>query len=66
MAADKPKLHIGHLFVAGIITAAGAGLFWGIASLCRSAAAGRRESNEDRTGSELDAMLISAEAASIE
>lgn len=62
--AEKPELHIGHLFVAGMITAAGAGLFWGIATLVRGQVNKRQP--EDKTGTELDAMLIASESVAIE
>lgn len=55
----RRDLDIGHLFLAGVITAAGAGVFWWIASCFK-------KTKEDDERDELDDMILASEASMIE
>ena len=53
------ELDIGHLFLAGVITAAGAGVFWWISSCFKKT---KKEDDHD----DLDDMILASEASMIE
>ncbi len=53
-------LDIGHLFLAGVITAAGAGVFWWITSCFK------KTKDDDDEPDELDDMILAAQASTIE
>lgn len=53
------ELDIGHLFLAGVITAAGAGVFWWITSQFK-------KTKEEDEHDDLDDMILASEASMIE